>query len=245
MLNAIVNIVIPIAILLTLSDADRLGPIPALLVAIGIPATWGVYGLVRSRKVNAQSILGVVSVLLTGIIAIFRLDTALFPIKEAIIPLAFAIILVTSNRTGFPIVKLLVDMVVRKEKVERDIRERGAEPAYRAHIERCGVLWAGIMALSGIMKFTLSSFIVTAPAGTPQFNHQLATYELAQMPTSMVVTMVLILSLIWYIGKGAARITDSTPSEVLRGGKRLAALVDKVGRITHLRRPVSERRIEA
>lgn len=239
MLNAIVNIFIPIAILLTLSGEDRLGPIPALLLAVGIPATYGIYGLARSRKVNAQSILGIVSVLLTGVIAVFRLDTALFPLKEAIVPIGFAIILVVSNRTGFPIVKMLFDVVLRKENVEREVRERGAEVAYRAHIERCGVLWAAIMTLSGIMKFTLSSFLVTAPAGTPEFNRQLATYELAQMPTSMMVTMVLILSLIWYIGTRTASIIDSTPSETLRGGKRLAVLFARVGRVTRFLRPES------
>lgn len=236
MLNPIVNIFLPIAILLTLSDEDRLGPIPAVLLAIGIPATYGIAMLVRSRKVNAQSILGIVSVLLTGVIAVFRLDTALFPFKEAVVPIGFAIILIVSNRTSFPVVKLLFDMVVRKEKIEREVRDLGAERAYRAHIERCGLLWAGILTLSGILKFTLSSFIVTAPAATPEFNHQLATYEIAQMPTTMMVSMVLILSLIWYIGKGTARIVDSTPAEVLRGGKRLSSLVGKVGRVARLGR---------
>lgn len=240
MLNAFINIALPIAILLTLSGDDRLGPIPALLLAIGIPATYGISGLVRSRKVNAQSILGVLSVLLTGIIAVFRLDTAFFPIKEAAIPIGFALIVVGSNRTGFPIAKLLFDVVLRKERVERDIRERGAEPAFRAHIERCGVLWAGTMLFSGAMKFALSSLIVTAPAGTPQFNHQLATYELAQMPTSKIITLVMILALIWYIGKGAAAIVGTTPGEVLRGGQRVTAIIGKLGRFLRPKRAGSQ-----
>src|SRR5699024_8881514 len=109
MLNPIINIFIPTAHLLTLSDDGRLGPIQANLLAIGIPATYGIGSLIRNRKVNAQSILGIISVLLTGVIAVFRLDTTLFPVKEAIIPIGFAIILVVSNRTSFPIVKLLFD----------------------------------------------------------------------------------------------------------------------------------------
>ncbi|HWV23803.1 MAG TPA: VC0807 family protein [Thermomicrobiales bacterium] len=237
MLNPIINIFLPIAILLTLSDEDRLGPIPAVLLAVGIPVIYGTTTLLRSRKVNAQSILGITSVLLTGVIAVFRLDTALFPVKEAAVPIGFAVILLVSNRTSFPVVKLLFDMVLRKEKVERDVRELGEEAAYRAYIERCGLLWAGIMTLSGILKFALSSFIVTAPVATPEFNHQLATYEIAQMPTTMMLSMVLILSLIWYIGKGTAQIVDSTPSEVLRGGKRMASMFDKIGRITRRVRP--------
>lgn len=240
MLNAIINIFIPIVVLLTLSSDDRLGPIPALLLAIGIPATYGIYGLLRTRKVNSQSLLGVISVLLTGVIVVFKLDTALFPIKEAVLPMGFALILMISNRTGFPIVKMLFDMVLRKDRVEEAIRDGDNAVAYRHHIERSGVMWAGIMALSGVMKFTLSSFIITAPAGTTQFNTQLATYELAQIPTSMMITMVLILSLIWYIGKGTARIVGSSPADVLRGGARLAGVVDKIRRSTHFGRKESQ-----
>lgn len=232
MLNALINIVSPIAVLLTLSSEDRLGPLPALILAIGIPATYGVYGLFRTRKVNSQSLLGV--------IAVFELNIVLFPIKEAVIPIGFAIILVISNRTSFPIVKMLFDMVLRKDRVEQSIHGPESKAAYRAHIERCGVFWAGIMVLSGVMKFALSSLLISAPAGSEQFNTQLATYELVQIPTSMMVTMVLILSLIWHIGKGTARILESSPSDVLRGGKRLSSLVSRLGRITHLRRAESQ-----
>lgn len=222
MINGIVNILLPVVILLTLSDEDRLGPIPALLLAVGIPASFGVWELARTRKINASAIMGVVSVLLTGVIGVFELPTSLFPIKEALIPVGFAIILLVSNRMAFPVVKLLFDMVQRKDRVERLVRERGMQAAYRAHIERSGTIWAGIMFLSGVMKFILSSIVVNAPAGTDQFNTQLAFYELVQIPTSMMVTMVLILSLIFFIARGTGAMIDLGPSEVLRGGEKMA-----------------------
>ena len=230
MLNALINIFIPIAILLTLSSENRLGPIPAVLLAVGIPAIWGIYGLARTRKVNFQSLLGVISVLMTGVIAVFELDTGLFPIKEAVIPIGFAIVLLASNRTSYPLVKLLCDMVQRKEHVEREVRDLDRQQVYRLHIERSGMFWAGIMTLSGIMKFALSSVIINAPAGSEKFNTELALYQLVQIPTTMLITMVLILSLIWYIGKGTGRIIDLPPSEVLRGGERIASIFARVGR---------------
>lgn len=227
MINGIVNILLPVAILLSLSDDDRLGPIPALLLAIGIPATYGVWDLFRTRKVSASAIMGVISVLLTGVIGVFELSTDLFPIKEALIPVGFALILLVSNRMSLPVVKLLFDMVQRKDRVERMVRERGVEQQYRAHIERSGSIWAGIMVLSGVMKFALSSIIMDAPAGTEAFNTQLAFYELVQIPTSMMVTMVLILSLIYSIAKGTGALVGLPPSEVLRGGERMARVGER------------------
>jgi hypothetical protein len=232
----VINIAIPIAILVLLSDGSRLGPLPAVLLAVGIPAAYGAWDLLRRRKIDASTVLGIISVLLTGVIAVFKLDSDLFAVKEAVIPVGFAALLLPSNRTEFPVVKLLFDVVQRKDRVEREVRSEDHEAAYRAHVERSGALWAGIMAVSGVMKFTLSSVIVTADAGTKAFNTQLATYELVQIPTSKMVTMVMILSLIWYIGKGTGRITGLPPSQVLRGGDRLAPIVARVGRVTRLSR---------
>lgn len=222
--NALVNIFLPVVILLTLSDDSRLGPLPALLLAVGIPATYGTWNLLRTRKVNASSILGIISVLMTGLIAVLELDTDLFSVKEAVIPAGFAAILLISNRMSFPVVKLLFDMVQRRDRVEQTVAKLGQERAYRAHIERSGTIWAVIMFLSAVMKFTLSSLIMSADAGTQEFNRQLATYELVQIPTSMLVTMVLILSLIYYIAKGTGSIIGLPPSEVLRGGEKMARM---------------------
>lgn len=231
MVNALVNIALPVLVLLTLSGEDRLGPIPALLLAIGIPAAYGLDRLIRRRQVNIQSILGLLSVLLTGVIGVFRLDTILFPVKEAAIPIGFAMILIASNRTSFPIVKLLFDIVQRKEVVETAVRSRGGELAYRRHIERSGRRWAGIMVTSGVMKAILAGVIVTAETGTEAFNRQLARYELAQVPTSMLVTMVLVLALIWSIARGTGEIIDMRAADVLRGGSRLERIVGRVSPI--------------
>jgi hypothetical protein len=225
--KAILNIFLPVVILLTLSSEDRLGPLPALLLAVGIPAAWGILELWRTRKINASSIMGVVSVLLTGVIGVFELDTDLFAWKEAAIPVGFAAILLVSNRMQFPVVKLLFDMVQRRDKVEAAVQEQGQQVAYRAHIERSGTIWAGIMLLSGVLKFMLSSLVMTAEAGTQEFNKQLATYELVQIPTTMLLTMVLILSLIYFIAKGTGLIIGLPPSQVLRGGEKMARVGER------------------
>src|SRR5699024_7119666 len=102
--NFLVNIAIPVVVLLTLSAPDRLGAVPALLLAIGIPAVWGFIGLYRTRRIEPSAILGIISVLATGVIGYFELNTRLFAVKEAAIPLGFAAVLLYSNTTRFPIV---------------------------------------------------------------------------------------------------------------------------------------------
>lgn len=232
--NILVNIAIPVIVLFTLSAPDRLGPVPALLIAIGIPAVWGMIGLIRTRKVETSSILGVISVLATGVIGVFELSTRLFAFKEAAIPLGFAALLLASNTTKFPIVTLLADMVQRREKVLTSVERLDRQQEYHQHLVRSGSIWAGIMSLSGVLKFALATWLVRAPAGTESFNHQLAQYELWQLPTTFSLTGVLILSLICYMGHGTAAITGLTPGDVLRGGHRTAKMVHRFMPITRL-----------
>lgn len=232
--NILINIAIPVVVLLTLSAPDRLGAIPALLLAIGIPAVWGTLGLVRTRKMEVSAILGVISVLATGVIGVFELNTRLFAIKEAAIPLGFAAILLASNTTRFPISTLLADMVQRRDRVRSGIDQHGKQADYHHHLVRVGSIWAVIMGLSGVLKFLLATWLVRSTAGTQAFNHELARYELWQLPTTFTLTGVLILSLICYLGHGTAALAGLAPGDVLRGGHRMARMTGRFAPIARL-----------
>lgn len=232
--SAVINIFIPVLILLGLSSEDRLGVVPALLLAIGIPAVSGVVQLARERKTDASAILGIISVLLTGVIGVFELNTRLFALKEAAIPIGFALVLIGSNATRYPISTLLVDMVQRRDRVVAALVSDHQKADYREHVEATGRVWAGIMALSGVLKWILASLVVTSPAGTEAFNHELAFYELVQLPTTFTLTGVLILSLIWYIVTGTANITGLEPGAILRGGAKTERVARRLAPIARM-----------
>jgi intracellular septation protein A len=232
--SVIVNIAIPVVILLTLSAPDRLGALPALLLAIGIPAVWGMIELKRAHRVDISATLGLISVLLTGVIGVLGLNAQLLAVKEAAIPIGFAIVLLASNATRFPVVTLLADMVQRRDRVRTALDRPAQQAAYHRHLQRSGAVWAGIMTLSGVLKFILASVVVNSAAGTEAFNHELARYELVQLPTTFTLSGVLILSLIWYIASGTAKITGLETAEVLRGGQKVERIAKRFAPIARV-----------
>ena len=233
-ISVLVNIAIPVAILLTLSAPDKLGALPALLLAIGIPAVYGIVELLRTRQMNPASIIGILSVVMTGVIGVFELSTRLLAVKEAVIPIGFAVILVVSNHTKFPVITMLSDMVQRRDRVRAALDTPTRQAAYDSHIKTAGVVWAAIMTLSGVLKYILASLVVKSPAGTEAFNHELARYELVQLPTTFTLSGVLILSLIWYIASGTAKITGMETADVLRGGEKVNRVASRFAPITRL-----------
>jgi hypothetical protein len=178
--------------------------------------------------------LGLISVLLTGVIGVLGLNAQLLAVKEAAIPIGFAIVLLASNATRFPVVTLLADMVQRRDRVRAALDRPTQQAAYHRHLQRSGAVWAGIMTLSGVLKFILASVVVNSAAGTEAFNHELARYELVQLPTTFTLSGVLILSLIWYIASGTAKITGLETGEVLRGGQKVERIAKRFAPIARV-----------
>ena len=227
MLKFLLTIVIPIAILLTLSDADRLGAIPALLLSLVLPLGYGVWELARSRQVDVTAAISIVSLLFTGLIGLLELPPEWFAIKEAAIPLLFSVLIAGSAGTRFPLVRLLFDQVVERETAARAIASRSAEDAYRRLITRTSWLWAGTMALSGIMRYVLATVVVTSTPGSAAFNRELGTMSALRLPTVTLVTLILMIATTTYLVRGTSRLTGLTPSQFFRGGRRVAALLDR------------------
>ncbi|TNG02820.1 MAG: MFS transporter, partial [Gammaproteobacteria bacterium] len=97
LLDLVFSVVIPAFILMKLSGEAELGPVNALLLALAFPLGLGLYELIRFRKYNFISILGLVSVLLTGGIGLLELDAHWLAVKEAMIPgLIGSIVLIMS-----------------------------------------------------------------------------------------------------------------------------------------------------
>ena len=74
LLNLAFNIIIPTLILTKLSGDEYLGTRMAIVIALAFPVIYGLKDFVTLRRLNFFSILGVVSILLTGGISLMELD---------------------------------------------------------------------------------------------------------------------------------------------------------------------------
>ncbi len=98
LIDLLVSIIIPSVVLMKFSGDTDLGAVGALIVALAFPITWGLYELIRHRVTNYIALLGLISVMLTGGIGLFQLDTQWIAVKEAAIPgIIGLVVLVTAQ----------------------------------------------------------------------------------------------------------------------------------------------------
>ena len=123
LVNLLFNILIPVVILTKFSKPEYLGPVYGLIVALIFPLSYGIYDLLIRKRKNILSLLGFISIFLTGIIGILKFPPEWIAIKEGLIPFLIGTAILISTRTSFPLVNKLVysDEIFDVEKIESSL----------------------------------------------------------------------------------------------------------------------------
>lgn len=210
MANMLFNIVIPVVVLTKFSSADRLGPLWGLIVALAFPLCYGAYDLYVERKWNPLSILGLVSVLLTGGLVLLKLDGIWFSIKEAAVPLLIGAAILFTAKSRSSIVRKIffnpafVD-VEHIDAILNDDTEKQA--AFDRLITKTTFLIASSFLLSAVLNFTLAELILQSPTGSEEFNKELGHMQALSFPVIMVPCTIVLMGSMWYLFRGVKQIT--------------------------------------
>lgn len=218
-LSLLLNIVVPVVVLNKLSDADRLGPTWALVLALVFPLGYGIWDRVRRRQWNLFSAIGLASILMTGGIGLLRLDRIWIAIKETAIPLIFGAAVVGTIGTRRPLVRalLLNPSVVDTGAVERALDEKGSRADFDALLVRGSWMVAASFLLSACLNFCLAIWVLRSDPGTPQFNKELGQMTALSFPVISVPCLVVTVLALWYVLKGTERATGLGLDVILRG----------------------------
>jgi hypothetical protein len=223
--NLLCNAVFPAVVLTTLSKEHRLGPMWALLLAISLPLGYGIYDLVTRRKWNVFSVLGVISIGLTGGFGLFRLSGLWFAIKEAAVPLVIGSAIPLTLRTRQPLVKVMVcnDQVLNMAKVDAALDAPGKRTAFERLLSHVSWILAGSFGLSALLNFLLAMSILRSPSGTPAFSEELGRLTMLSYPVIVLPTMVVMIFGMWRLITGIERITGLRGEDLFHHQKKATA----------------------
>lgn len=175
LISILLNVVIPVAILSFLSKEEYLGPVWALVIALVFPIGYGTRTLIKSRKADFMSIIGIVSVTLTGVFGILKLPPEWIAVKEAAIPLLLGIAIVVSLKTPFPLIKklLMTEALFDVQRLKSALHERGNEERFDKKL--VGLTWgfASSMFLSAGLNYTLAKIVLKSEPGTEAFTAEI------------------------------------------------------------------------
>jgi intracellular septation protein A len=226
-LNIGLNVLIPSVLL---SKGDKwfsLDPSVLLVVALAFPVCYGIYDGIARKKVNFFSVLGFVSILITGGIGLLDIDVKWIAIKEAAIPALFGLAVLISLKTKYPLVRTFLynPELFNVPKIDAALDEHDAHPKFEQLMRVCTYYLVVSFILSAILNFVLAKYCFNGMAGIDPALDKAAydeafnaangrmmalSWVVITIPT-MAVTMVALMKLL----KGIKEYTGYEMEEVL------------------------------
>ena len=230
LLNIFVNVLLPIVALSQLSKSGdkswHIGPEYGMAVAVAFPFIYGVVFFFKNKKFNFYSVLGIISVLLTGFITIhvWNKDGSikenadlLFAIKEAAIPLMLGAAMLYSHRTKNPLIDVffLNPDIFDIKKIEETAKEKNTFNDYLAFRLKLTWMFASSFLLSSLLNFILAMYLLKDANDKESYNLAVGKVMGYGYLVIGIPLMIIMVGCLIYLMKTISRITGLTKEEFM------------------------------
>ena len=230
LLNIFVNVLLPIVALSQLSKSGdkswHIGPEYGMAVAVAFPFIYGVVFFFKNKKFNFYSVLGIISVLLTGFITIHVWNEdgsikenadLLFAIKEAAIPLMLGAAMLYSHRTKNPLIDVffLNPDIFDIKKIEETAKEKNTFNDYLAFRLKLTWMFASSFLLSSLLNFILAMYLLKDANDKESYNLAVGKVMGYGYLVIGIPLMIIMVGCLIYLMKTISRITGFTKEEFM------------------------------
>jgi len=210
LVNLLFNIIIPVIVLSKFSKPEYLGPYYGLVIALLFPAVYFLYDFISRKKTNVISIIGFVSILLTGVIGLLNFPSEWIAIKEAAVPLLIGICVLISTKTKYPLVKTFIynDKILDIERIDAVLEENGNKANMERMLNFSSVYLAASFLISAILNFSLAKILIQSPTGTPGFNEEMGKMTALSYPVIALPCTIIMMLILWYVIRSIKKFTN-------------------------------------
>ena len=216
-LDLIISIDIPSAVLMKLSTEDYLGPLNALILALSFPLIYGLYEYIYHKKKNFISILGVISVVLTGGIGVLELDSHWLAVKEAAVPFIIGVAVLISLKTPYPLVRTLLynPAIINIDRVDKALDEHNNHEVFDKRLVHATYCLSGTFFFSAVLNYVLATLIVTSATGTAAFNEELGELTIKSYFIIALPSMVMLMGILFWLVRSIQTLSQLSLEEIM------------------------------
>ncbi len=215
-LNLGLNVIIPSVIMIKFSSDEYLGHVWGLIIALAFPISYGLYDYIRRKKTNFFSIIGLISVLLTGGIGLLKLSRDWMVIKETAIPAIMGIAIIISGLMGKPLVRLFLKQVMELDKIDQAFKDNGHPGLFEKQMVRSNFFLSITFFISAVLNYVLAEMILEGEPGTAVFNESLGRMTFLSFPVITLPMMVMVMAIIMFLAKSIKDHTGLQLEDVIK-----------------------------
>lgn len=231
------NIILPVIILNQGQKfiSSESAPIYVLIIALSFPFFYGLKDFISSKKINIISLIGLLSIALTGGLALLQLEGIYFAIKEAAVPLVLAFVVLGSIILKKPLASLLIfksslfDTVLIKDK----LKENNKEKEFDRLMNISTLALSASFVLSAVLNFVIAVLVFKdiEPDLKEELKRQIINEQVADMTWMGYVFIALPLTfvtgfLLWWILNQLKSLTGLNLEELIPKSKNKTPLLE-------------------
>lgn len=208
--NLIFNIAVPVIIMSYASSEEYLGPAWSIVAALVFPLGYGLWDLKQSGKVNAFSVLGILSVILTGGISLLKLPAEYMAIKEAAIPGVIGLAVLITQYSNKPLVKILIlnEQLVNWAKLNSALSAKQTHSEFKKVLALSSYVVAGSFFMSSVLNYVLAKMILLSEPGTTAYTEELGRMTALSYPVIVIPSTILLVGTLWYVFVQIQKLTE-------------------------------------
>ena len=225
-LNLGFNIILPVLILnkgqnfITVENSA----VFILILSLAFPFFYGLKDFIWDKKINWLSVIGLLSILLTGGLALLKLEGIYFAIKEAGIPLILAIIFAGSVIFKKPLAYIFIfkSSLFDIERIQSQLSINNNEKKFKSLMNKATLFLSASFVLSAILNFFIAIFVFKDidPQLTESSKELIINKQVADMTWMGYVFIALPLTfvtafLLWWILKQLKFLTGLSLEELI------------------------------
>jgi hypothetical protein len=218
----LLTIVLPSLVLDQLSKPTSLGPFWALVVGLLFPVGFGAWCLWKKKGWNVFSVLGFVTILLSGGLGLLKLDAFWFAVKESAMPVMLGLAFPLTHRFGKPLINVLVMQphLLNLKSLDASLVDGVKRRAFDAVLFRasCG-MGLGMLG-SAVSNFFLALWLLGGKEpGSEAFVRGIGRLNwMGLLVIGVPMTVVMMLVFVWLL-RQIQRITGLERDDLLNPGK--------------------------
>ncbi len=209
LLSIVFNVLLPTIIMSKLSSADRLGPVGALLLGVSIPLIYGIVDLIRRKKINWISVLGIVSVGITGGFGLMKVSGFWFAVKEATIPLIIGLATVFSLFMKRPFVEkmLLNEQVMDAKLIYSKLDENNQQKSFKSIVRNSTFMMCFAFLVSAAINYFMAVRMVVSTPGSEEYIAEIGKFTGSSYFVIMAATFTILFAVLFYFINGIKKLT--------------------------------------
>jgi hypothetical protein len=203
--------------------------VPVLIGALALPLGYSIYDFKQKQKINIFGVLGFISILLSGGLALMHAEGSVMVMKETLFPLILGLIVLIASYSKRPLLNELIlnPQIFEQEKLEAKIHELGRHKEFMQHLKKSNIFFAFSFLVSAILNYILAASIFTpidasivGDARSAIINEQLGKMNGLSWAVIVIPSMAFLVFVLWYLFSGIKKITGFEMKDLMIDPKK-------------------------